>query len=163
MTAGVTGGQIILQSGMLSRVLRGLLWLPPCLIGLVCGMRILLHSRRRSETPKKRICFVILGLAAVSTVVIVASSTVYIPQAWLPTKWSDFAFWGRLLEGWQEKLITYSLMTPLPKDVILFQSLRWGALKALLILIFGSWSLSLFWLGSRPSEGHKNANGTPKS
>jgi len=152
MTAWVMDGQIILLSSMLARVLQGLLWLPPCLLGLVCGVRILLHSRRRGETPKKRVCFVILGLAAVSTAVIVASSTVYIPQTWLPTKWSDFGFWGRLVEGWRENFIAYSLMTPLPKDVILFQSLRRGALEALLVLLFGSWSLSLFWLESNLSK-----------
>lgn len=161
--SGATDGQIILQSGLLSRVLRGLLWLPPCLLGFVCGVRFLLRGRQWSETPQKRTYYVILGLVTVCAALIVLWNTAYLPQAWLPTKWSDFAFWNRLLEGWRENFTAYSLMTPLPKDVVLFQSLRRGALYAMLVLFFGVWSLSLFWLGSRPSEGRKNANGTPKS
>ena len=160
MTAGVMDGQIILLSGMLARVLQGALWLPPCLLVFVCGMRVLLRSRCRGETPKKRICFIILGLAAVSSAVIVASSSVYIPQAWLPTKWSDFGFWGRLVEGWRENFIAYSLMIQLPKDVVLFQSLRRGAHEALLTFLFGGWSLSLLWLqnGSRKTEKDEKTN-----
>lgn len=152
MTAGVMDGQIILLSGMLARVLQGLLWLPPCLLGLVCGVRFLLRGKRRSETSKKRISFIILGLTVVCAALIVLWNTAYLPQAWLPTKWSDFGFWNRLLEGWRENFAAYSLMIPLPKDVLLFQSLRRGALEALLVLIFGSWSLSLFWLESNPCK-----------
>lgn len=48
----------------------------------------------------------------------------YIPQRFIPTRWSDFSFWG---EKWEElKSSYYQLiyLIPCPKDIILLESLR---------------------------------------
>lgn len=43
----------------------------------------------------------------------------YYPDRLIPTRWSDFNFWGRVFTEWKNKLYDFSYLLPLPKDKIL--------------------------------------------
>lgn len=145
------GGEIVLESGLLVRVLYGCFTLPPCLLTLAVAIRLIGRGRREGITKRQRALALAGGALLACAALVILANGIYLPQAWLPTKWSDFSFWSRFAEGWRKELVAYSLMTPLPKDIPLFQSLRAGAWHLVLSALFGGWSLSLC-RGKAPRE-----------
>ena len=161
LRCGAAEGQVVLLGGMLSRVLNGLFWSLPGVFGFALALRFFGRGKRCQADRRERAAYVFLGAAFACAAWIEIRSTAYLPQAWLPTKWSDFSFWSRLIEGWQTDWKTISLMTPLPKDVVFFQKIRFGIFKWLLALLLGGWGLSLFGARGSHANGCLSADGTP--
>ena len=159
---GILERQIVLQNGMLARVLQGLFWLLPGFLGLAVSIWLLLCGKRNRRNRSLRIATLLLGAALACAALAAIRFAVYLPQAWLPTKWSDFSFWPRLIDGWRTEWHAISLATPLPKDVLFFQAVRRGGLRWLVSLLLGGWGLSLLWLGDSGLSAHSTADTAKK-
>ena len=133
------GGEFsVVQSGLYARVALGLVWLPPC--GLLLAIAAsLLKKAWASKADKRAWAFLAAGTALLAASILLLIKTFYWPQSFLPTKWSDFAFWRALVEGWQADWKAISLMTPLPKEIQLFRALRQCAVLLLTACLLGGW------------------------
>ena len=136
---GGSGSCIVVQSGLLARLALGFVWLPVCVFGALGAAALL--KRAWASKADKRACvpLFIAGIALLAAAVSVLLSTFYWPQSFLPTKWSDFAFWSNLFEGWKTQWKAISLMTPLPKEIQLFQTLRRCGILLLTAFLAGGW------------------------
>ena len=135
---------ILIESGLLARVLNGVVWLCPCVFcaaGAIEQFRIARSQKGRANTavPRTLASAVLLAIALAILV-----KTFYWPQSFLPTKWSNFGFWGDWLEGWKALGKSVSLLTPHPKEIQLFSAMRWCAVLELISLLAGGWCASVF-------------------
>ena len=139
---GTAGDFIIVQSGLVARVIRGAAWLP-LWIAAVCAAITLVRRGWKTRGRAARCAFYWAAAFAISALLCWGvSSTMYWPQSFLPTKWSDFAFWGRLIDAWQTEEKARALMTQLPKEIVLFSLARRCAAALILSIFSGGWCAS---------------------
>lgn len=140
VTRGGGGGDFsVVQSGLYARVALGLVWLPACGLLLILAVSLLRKAWRKKADKRDWLPLFAAGAALLAAAVLLLIKTFYWPQSFLPTKWSDFAFWRALVEGWQADWNTISLMTPLPKEIQLFRALRQCAVLVLTACLAGGW------------------------
>jgi len=140
---GATGGYTLVQSGLYARVMLGLVWLPPC--GLVLAIAAhLLKKAWRIKTEKRSWPLLAVGALLLLAAIWIVGNAFYWPQSFLPTKWSDFPFWRGLLKDWNADWKAISLMTPLPKEIQLFQALRGCGLLLITAFLAGGWCAASF-------------------
>lgn len=118
-------GSVIVENGLYARILCGLVWLPPAILLLIAFLR-LLHAALGIYKGRRLPMLLLLAAAAVcaAAMALLIKHSFFWPQAFLPTKCSDFAFWEKLREQWRQSWDAISLMTPLPKDVQFFRAMR---------------------------------------
>lgn len=130
----LTNDHVIVQSGLYAKILSGLVFLPVELALLAVALRLLSAVWR----GRRRRAFALLLLpaaAAFAALLWLGNRTFFWPQAFLPTKCSDFAFWGTLWESWQQNWKSIQLMTPLPKEIVLFRGMRQSMCALAVILL----------------------------
>ncbi len=120
----LSGDYTVVQNGLYARILHGLIWLPAALALLLAARRLACAALRRPRRAGRTAALLIAAAACGAAMVALFSKTFFWPQAFLPTKCADFAFWGALLNGWRETWERMLLMTPLPKDVLFFRDMR---------------------------------------
>lgn len=64
-------------------------------------------------------CLFYSVLSALLSYVFFKTKKFYFPDRWIPTRWSDFGFWTRILKEWKLKWTDFSYLIPLQKDIIL--------------------------------------------
>ncbi len=129
----LTGDHVIVQSGLYAKILSGLVFLPAELALLAVGLRLLLAVWRGRKRPAHAL-LLLPAAAAFAAMLWLGSRTFFWPQAFLPTKCSDFAFWGTLWEGWRQTWKSIQLTTPLPKEITFFREMRWSVCGLAIIL-----------------------------
>lgn len=136
---GAGGEYLVVQSGLYVRLILGFV----CLAAggfLLAGAAALLKSAwLKKDYSCARLFFLTAGIALAAAAVLLFIKTFYWPQSFLPTRWSDFAFWRGLIESWQADWKAISLMTPLPKEIQLFRSLRCCFVLLLVSVLTGGW------------------------
>lgn len=117
---------IVVQNGLYARIAKGLVWLPVELSLLVAFVRLLRAALcAYVQQGRRRAALRLLGAAGRGTLAgLLLIKTFFWPQAFLPTKLSDFAFWDTLTATWRSEWEAIGLMTPLPKDVRFFRAMR---------------------------------------
>ena len=85
-----------------------------------------------------------MGILLLLMAVWISTNTLYWPQSFLPTRWSDFSFWRSLMDSWKADWKAISLMTPLPKEIQLFQALRGCGLLLITAFLAGGWCAASF-------------------
>lgn len=86
----------------------------PMLCLLLAGMVRELWGMR--ETPVLCALWSLLVLAAVAALLLLSGVRLSFPKSLVPTRWSDFEFWGRLLRGFFENLRSVLLAPVLAPD-----------------------------------------------
>jgi len=132
----------LIESGLFTRVARGLVWLCPCVFGFAGAIILFKNARSRKERPNKALPRYVACAVFVIVTLAILLSTFYWPQSFLPTKWSNFRFWSALVEGWKGLFKTISLLTPHAKEIQLFSALRWCAVLELTALLSGGWYIT---------------------
>ena len=119
----------------LAALARLLCWLPPAL----CAVSLLLRFAQALSTRARRV-FRSMGLLLFA--LCLPRLLAALPAAWLPTRWSDFAFWQSLLQSGAVRIEAWFALPPQSVDVaakwLLF---RHGAL-CLGGCIAGRWALA---------------------
>lgn len=64
-------------------------------------------------------CLVYAVICVLICYIFIKTTRLYFPDRWIPTRWSDFSFWNRILKEWRVKWMDYSFLIPLQKDTIL--------------------------------------------
>lgn len=64
-------------------------------------------------------CLFYSVISALISYVFFKTTKFYFPDRWIPTRWSDFGFWTRIVEEWKLKWADFSYLIPLQKDIIL--------------------------------------------
>lgn len=118
------GGKVIVQSGLLARLTLSFVWLLPCILGFAGAVAMFRSGWRAKGKKRGGLPFLVAGMALAVAAGVVLIKTAYWPQSFLPTKWSDFEFWPDLIIGWETQWKAISLMTPLPKEIELFRTIR---------------------------------------
>jgi len=141
---GNTGGYTIVQSGLIARVVRGAAWLP-LWIAAICAVIALGRRgwKMRGQPGRSGLCW-IAGVALAVLLCWGVASTAFWPQSFLPTKWSDFAFWGNLVDTWRSNAKACALATQLPKEIELFSALRRCAAALIVSILSGGWCAAAF-------------------
>jgi len=129
----------LMESGLVARVARGLVWLCPCVFGVVGAIALFQSVKTRKDCANAAVPKYLASAVLLAIALVILLQTFYWPQSFLPTKWSDFGFWRDLVEGWSALGKTVSLMTPHPKELQLLAALRWCAVLELLTVLFGGW------------------------
>ena len=144
-----SGDYIVVQSGLTVHLAHGFVWVAVFIYG-VAGASVLLRNAWAKRGNKRDFWWrLLIGAALVAASVVILIKTAFWPQSFLPTKWSDFAFWTNLWHGWEAQWKAISLMTPLPKEIELFQKLRFFGVLLLAALLTGGWcAASLRALGN---------------
>lgn len=102
-------------NGPVIGILCGFLaYFPLLLIGLALAMEMILKFGLPCQGFALR-ALVFLFLAAV--ILCVTGFHGRIPDAFIPTKWSDFEYWGRLAADWRGQLIELISLCPAGKDL----------------------------------------------
>ncbi len=141
---GVTEDRVILQGGLLASAALGLSWLPAWIGCALAAAVFLRRGWRVRRNVRSGLLHALAGVVLAGVCIIGFMKTAYWPQSFLPTKWSDFSFWGELFDGWETQWKAVSLMTPLPGDVVLFAALRRCAIMLLISLPAAGWSAAEF-------------------
>lgn len=139
---GVTEDRVILQGGLLAGVALGLTWLPAWVGCAMAAVAFLRRGWRVRRNVRSGLLHALAGVVLAGVCIVGLMKTAYWPQSFLPTKWSDFSFWGKLFDGWKTQWKAVSLMTPLPGDIVLLAALRRCAIMLLLSLSAAGWSAS---------------------
>ncbi len=135
---------IIIESGLLARVLSGFVWLCPCVFSAAGAIALFRTARSRKDSANAAVPRYFASAALLIVALAILLTTFYWPQSFLPTKWSNFTFWGDWLEGWKALGKSVSLLTPQPKEIQLFLAMRWYAVLELISLLAGGWCASVF-------------------
>ena len=139
---GSTGEYAIVQNGMLARLTLAASWVPLWL-ALAYGVVLLIKCGFNRHKRKARSILLWIGAVAVGGVLCYGvASTAYWPQSFLPTKWSDFAFWGTWIEACKAEAKTFALMTQTPKEIELFSAIRRCSTALIVSVLLGGWSLT---------------------
>lgn len=109
----------ILEGNFYARLLRNTVLLPAIVIW---GYFLYLSGKqafKRRTVPLQ--CITYLGVFILIMVFFFYNKQMqlYYPDRLIPTRWSDFKFWGRIFLKWKNKLIDFSFLIPVPKDKIL--------------------------------------------
>lgn len=141
---GATDGYTLVQSGLYARIMQGLVWLPPCIFLGATAVTLLKKAWARKTDRRAFVPLLLAGTLLLLAAVWVVAKTLYWPQSFLPTRWSDFSFWRSLLKGWNADWKAISLMTPLPKEIQLFQMLRGCGVLLITAFLTGGWCAASF-------------------
>ncbi|MEG1754984.1 MAG: ABC transporter permease [Clostridia bacterium] len=152
----LTNEYVLVESGVYMHILSSLLGMPGWIFGFATVGALLHEAHRRRAKPLS--CGVLLLTAAGSAGMLIWLLAIYpdFPQMYLPTKWSDFSFWGKQFDQWRQAWQEISLLTPMPKEVQFFSALRQclmllAAATATGLLLMGQLQLRLQndweWLG----------------
>ncbi len=144
----LSGDYALVQSGLYARVLSGLAPLPAVLFAAAACIGLLRAARRRGG--RSALLLLLPAAACAAGAFLLLRATFYWPQAFLPTKCSDFAFWGKLIDRWQAAWRAMSLITPLPKDMQFFRAMRAALLQTAIVSLLCAWLSGLVF---RPSRG----------
>lgn len=136
---GNTNDYVVVQSGLAVRVVRGAAWLPLWIAAACAAIALLKRGWRARVRPARSVLYLTAGVALGALLCWGAVSTIYWPQSFLPTKWSDFAFWGKLADTWRTDAKAFALMTQLPKEIELFSALRRCAVALIVSILSGGW------------------------
>lgn len=149
---------VIVQSGLIARVALGAAWLP-LWIAAACAAAAFFRRgwKTRGRQARNVLCWA-AGAALTALVCFGLASTAFWPQSWLPTKWSDFAFWGRLIDNWKTEMKTFALMTQLPKEIELFSTVRRCAAAIIVSILSGGWCAAAFRCKRRRSIARNEAS-----
>ena len=156
------GDYIVVQSGLIAQLAHGLVWFAAVIYG-VAGANAALRNAWANRGNKHDFWWrLLIGAALVTASVAVLIKTAFWPQSFLPTKWSDFAFWTTLWQGWEAQWKAVSLMTPLPKEIELFQKLLCSGVLLLAALLAGGWCAASLRARCNGRE-YRNADGLCKN
>lgn len=133
------GGEVVIESGLLARLIRGAVWLLPCLLGAVGAVALFKRGWMRRSIRRESLLLFLAGALLAAAVVVLLIKTAFWPQQFLPTKWSDFGFWSSLMGGWREQCKAISLITPLPKEIVFFQKARLCGILLLTAFLTAGW------------------------
>lgn len=136
---GCTENSVIVQGGLIARVVWGAAWLPLWIAAAYAAIILSKRGREMRGRPARSVPYRVAGVAVAALLCFGLVSTAFWPQSWLPTKWSDFAFWGRLIEAWQTQAKACALMTQLPKEIKLFSIVRRCAAALMISILSGGW------------------------
>jgi hypothetical protein len=139
---GSTDGSVIVQSGLIVRVIRGAAWLPMWIAMACFAVALFRRGWKMRKRLSRRALYWIVGAALCALLCWGAALTLFWPQSFLPTRWSDFAFWGQLIDNWRTEAKACALMTQLPKEIELFSAVRRCAVALLVSLLSGGWCVS---------------------
>ncbi len=150
------GGSVeytVVQSGMIARIIRGVAWLPLWIAGICSAAALVKRGWGMRTRLAKSVQYWIAAAAIAALVCYGLTKTASWPQSFLPTKWSDFAFWGELLNTCKLEAKTYALMTQTPKEIELFSAARRCIVALLVSILSGGWCVSAARRNSRNVSG----------
>ena len=133
-----------IESGLLARVLSGFVWLCPCVFFAAGANKLFRAARLRKDRANAVVPRYFASAALLIVALAILLTTFYWPQSFLPTKWSNFTFWGDWLQGWKALGKAISLLTPHPKEIQLLSAMRWCTVLELISLLAGGWGASVF-------------------
>jgi len=134
--------EMLVENGLAARIVRGAAWIPLYLAAAAVTVWLFFCAWNKRGSARSSLPYWIAGASIAAALVCLLVRTAYWPQSFLPTKWSDFSFWPRLIEGWREQWKALSLATPLPKEIQFFQSIRRIAFLLTVALLSGGWGVS---------------------
>ena len=134
----------LIESGLLCRIQRGIVWLCPCVFCVAGAIAQFRSARSRKDRANAAVPRYLASAVLLAVAITILGATFYWPQSFLPTKWSNFTFWSDFAEGWKALFKAISLLTPHPKEIQLFSALRWCAVLELTALLAGGWGIASF-------------------
>ena len=133
---------VIVQSGLAVRVVRGAVWLPLWIAAAGVMAALVRQGWKAQERPARRAFFLAAGIVLGTLLCWGVVSNFYWPQSFLPTKWSDFSFWGKMIDTWRTDAKACALMTQLPKEIELFSALRRCMVALIVSILSGGWCVA---------------------
>lgn len=133
------GTYVFVQSGLLARVALGAVWFCACLFGAAGATALFRSAWQRRANLRHALPRWMAGAALAAGTIALLAKTMYWPQSFLPTKWSDFSFWSSLVESGKTQWKAISLLTPFPKEIQLLSGLRRCGVLLLTALLAGGW------------------------
>ncbi len=117
--AGLAEGAV-LDLPLLGQCLRGLSALPGGLLLVWIWALLLGRGRRLGGTPLLLACYLPAAVLCAGAALWAAGFPWTIPAQLLPSRWSDFSFWPRLLETHWARLTAFLAQSPGRRDVLLW-------------------------------------------
>ena len=158
---GNTDGFVIVPGELIVRVIRGAAWLPLWIAAVCAAGTLFRRGWKARENPARRVFYWTAGIALLALLCWGAASTLFWPQSFLPTKWSNFAFWGQLIDTWRTDVKAFARMTQLPKEIELFSAVRRCAAALIVSILSGGWCASAVrlnaWKGREKSQERTDA------
>ncbi len=139
---GSTGEYAIVQNGMLARLTLAASWVPLWLALAYAAIQLVKRGWKTRGQATRSISYWVVGMVMVAILCYGLVQTAYWPQSFLPTRWSDFAFWGKWAEACKAEAKTFALMTQTPKEIELFSAMRRCSTALIVSVLSGGWCLT---------------------
>lgn len=131
---------VIVENGFFASVMTGIGFLPAWITMIGTSGALLWEVKRYRYIPLQ--VGLLLALAAMLPPLLkhFLGLTFYWPDRFLPTRWSDFAFWPRLLDELHRYFNSLLFLAPASKDIQWFSAVRG------LLLYTGAACVTVVWL-----------------
>lgn len=141
LRAGFRGAQL-LDLPLLGRVIGTLAWLPAIVLGAHTLLRLLRRGLQLRCYPVLLISYALsAGLVAVACLLLLGFPW-NIPDQLIPTKWSDFEFWGHLFGDLANSIRAWLTIIPTSRDLAFWSRTLIAAFLALESITLSALSLS---------------------
>lgn len=107
----------VLEGGFYAKLLYNTAIFPAVFIWLCLVVFFLKKAYKKRDSWLQ--CLVYTVICVLLCYIFLKTTRLYIPDRWIPTRWSDFSFWSRIAKEWRMKWMDYSYLIPLQKDKIL--------------------------------------------
>ncbi len=113
----VTADYTLVENGFYSKAVAGLSGLPAFIIAGAIVFSILRQAFLRRAIPLQLVLLLLSAAAAIFLLKILLGLNVYWPERFLPTSWSDFAFWPTFVSEQTDYFNSLAFLIPVPKDM----------------------------------------------
>ena len=118
---GMSNSDIVIDGMLFGRLLKLAYLLPAWLLG-ICLLYDLITVMWRRRGNLLQTIVLLLGVILLGAALVwFMEVKLYLPQSFLPTKWSDFSFWSKNQQTFLEWLKSISYLTPNEKDLMFQQ------------------------------------------
>lgn len=125
----------MIEGGFWAKLLRNASLLPAVFLWIYLCVLLGRRAYRKRHIPVQCITYTGLFLLLVQVLFRSKRLSLYYPQRWIPTRWSDFEFFHRLFQEFNIQWMDYSYLVPLPKDKILFHIILLSLLMSVVTIV----------------------------
>lgn len=120
-------GVFVADTPFYTELLRHVTQLPLWLFLLWIFWQLLQGAREKGEKRKKAIFLAAVAVLVVLMFAFIRAgllvSPVFLPERYIPSRWSDFAFWERKAQALKQLKQEFLFLSPCPKDMLFWESL----------------------------------------
>jgi hypothetical protein len=118
---GITDQYVTIDGSICAGMLKPACLLPAWLLGFCLMYDLISVLWRRRTIPLQALALVMLILLLGLMICWLIDVRIFIPQQFIPTKWSDFSFWNRKVNELQDWRKSLDYIAPNSKDIIFKQ------------------------------------------